>query len=362
MPPHKNKGKTVASDSSPKNELLRLHRATLASWLFWCALMGLLWGQIVTGTLHFRPLPFLILLTGLLVSTLLALGFGLRPLFRGTQRMLTLGWLIVALCPIVWLAVPCLVARQRQRDRQFVRDPAMHLAQAVGASLMEADIALRYSHRLETPHLVMFYDRLATPREDAEAMERHITQLETLLRRPLRSKLHWVRGTALGQERLSLYGLTFGSDRSYGGEPGRAQLDRHELAHAVIYQQAPWNATPPAFLIEGWAEWQGQGSEEVERQVRERREKGDTLPLATLVRPGKYYLHDGPAYIQGGAFVSFLLRRYGVEKFLRLYNTTGPRTFAADCRWIFGADLDTLEREFWRDLAPTKRSERKPRR
>jgi hypothetical protein len=41
------------------------------------------------------------------------------------------------------------------------------------------------------------------------------------------------------------------------------------------------------------------------------------------------------------------MRRYGVRRFLRLYNEGRPRTFDAACRVIFGTDLDALEKAFW---------------
>lgn len=333
--------------------MMPLCRTTLAAWLFWFATMGLLWGQILSNTLHFRPLPLIILLLGLLLSTLLAVGFSFRPFLSGNQVRVS-AWLFVALMPLMLLIAPCLYARQRQTERQFTTSWAMHLARAVGASLMEVDIAFRYPHRLETSRLVMFYDRLSAPRQDAEAMERHIAQLEARIGHPLRSKIHWVRGSALGQTGLSFYGLALGSDRSYNEksppEKERAvDLDRHELAHAVLTQQEPWNVSPPAFLSEGWAEWQGVGSQEIQRRAQERRKRGDTTSFATLLQPTWYYKHDGPAYTQGGAFVEFLTRRYGMEKFLRLYNTTTQRTFRADCRRIFGEDIEALERRFWQE-------------
>jgi hypothetical protein len=51
----------------------------------------------------------------------------------------------------------------------------------------------------------------------------------------------------------------------------------------------------------------------------------------------------------GSAFVDYLLRRYGVERFLRLYFTCRMGTFEADCRTILGDDFDGLERGFWEE-------------
>jgi hypothetical protein len=43
----------------------------------------------------------------------------------------------------------------------------------------------------------------------------------------------------------------------------------------------------------------------------------------------------------------YLLRTYGVEKFLQLYFTCKPGSFEADCCSVYGIDVDTLENAFW---------------
>jgi len=63
-----------------------------------------------------------------------------------------------------------------------------------------------------------------------------------------------------------------------------------------------------------------------------------------------WYHHDsGPVYEVGGAFVSFLLRKYGAKHFVELYFSCRPTTFEAECRRLFGTDLNALEKEFWED-------------
>ena len=54
-------------------------------------------------------------------------------------------------------------------------------------------------------------------------------------------------------------------------------------------------------------------------------------------------------YSVGGAFSDYLLRSYGVEKFLQLYFSCRPHTFEADCSRIYGVDFDDMEKAFWRD-------------
>jgi hypothetical protein len=47
--------------------------------------------------------------------------------------------------------------------------------------------------------------------------------------------------------------------------------------------------------------------------------------------------------------VSFLLRNYSGERFVRFYFACRPGTFEAECQNVFGLSLDDLEKEFWED-------------
>src|SRR5207245_512799 len=111
----------------------------------------------------------------------------------------------------------------------------------------------------ESKRLVMFYDdRVMQPARDLEAMDQHVARLEALLEAPLRERIFWVRGQALGQRRMQFGGLVLGSSHSptdweTADHPDRLSVDRHELAHAVIHQLAPSETDPPTLLVEGWA-------------------------------------------------------------------------------------------------------------
>jgi hypothetical protein len=63
-----------------------------------------------------------------------------------------------------------------------------------------------------------------------------------------------------------------------------------------------------------------------------------------------WYAHDnGAVYPVGGAFVDYVLRRYGAGKFVQLYFGVRPGTFELECSRILGDSLDTIERNFWVD-------------
>jgi hypothetical protein len=232
------------------------------------------------------------------------------------------------------------------------------------ASVMELQARYGYSHRLETEHLVMIYDdRVTTPERDAEAMEKHVARLVNVTGLPLREKIYWVRGELIGMGRMAVSGLALGSSHSprdwvSADHPQNLSVDRHELAHAVLHQAYKPDTNPPTLLVEGWAESQsGRATPELASSALESRAEWRARTngghqasyLKELVGPARYHHIDGPVYSVGGALADFLLRKYGVERFLKLYFTCTPETFEADWRRSFGADLDAVESDFWKE-------------
>src|SRR5579871_2322117 len=318
-------------------------------WIAWTLLTILLYGEFYMRVLHPLFLPFAFLLIVLVISFLSTLGLGLWQLLRGPKRLSALCALLASLAPILLMVIPCEYTRRLAEPRQVPRNALTAFAMMCGASLMEGQAAYLYPHRIETPHLIMVYDRLQTPQQDADTMEQHVTRLAAFLRRPLRAKILWVRGPLLGRQDISLFGLSLGSAES-PTDWKEDHLDRHELAHAVIAEQCPYDADPPAVLIEGWAESQaGYSSPELACHALRLRASGHHLPLWRLVSPAWYHHNEGPAYDEGGPLVDFLLRRYGVGRFLQLYDTCRPRSFAADCQRVLGVSLERLNALFWND-------------
>ena len=234
------------------------------------------------------------------------------------------------------------------------------------ASVMELELnyTSRYSNRLESEHLVMFYDdRVATPQRDLEEMEKHVARLMTMTDTPLRAKIYWVRGELMGKTRMAIAGMALGSSRSpdnweSADHPDNLSVDRHEFAHAVLHQRHRPGTNPPTLLVEGWADSQsGLKREKLayfalhSRQLW--RERTASNPRASylrdLVGPSWYHHIDGPVYSVGGALSDYLIRTYGVERFLRLYFTCTPEGFEADCCGIYGVEFDALENGFWMD-------------
>ncbi len=56
-----------------------------------------------------------------------------------------------------------------------------------------------------------------------------------------------------------------------------------------------------------------------------------------------YHRLDGPVPALGGAFVEFLIREHGADKFLRLYNESGEDRFKETFHAIYGVELEVME-------------------
>jgi hypothetical protein len=233
------------------------------------------------------------------------------------------------------------------------------------ASLMQVQAEYGYRHRLESERLVMFYDdRVTQPSRDVEAMDQHVARLEALLGEPLRERIFWVRGEALGQRRMQFGGLVLGSSSSPANwetadHPDRLSVDRHELAHAAIHQLAPRGTDPPTLLIEGWAE--AQAGMTTQKHAQSAKQSRDFWRERTGVGPEQSYLReltgrswyhhiDGPVYSVGGAFAEFLIRQYGIHRFLGLYFACRPGQFEAECDAQLGIRFELLETEFWQEV------------
>jgi hypothetical protein len=73
------------------------------------------------------------------------------------------------------------------------------------------------------------------------------------------------------------------------------------------------------------------------------------MGMRKLLGPSWYDRDLGPVYSFGGAFVDFLIRTHGIEKFLRIYNECRPASCEVAFLDVFGMDIDALEAEFWKD-------------
>jgi hypothetical protein len=326
--------------------------SSLVTFVSGALTFALLWGQHHWQVLHPHYLPFVSLITLMTVAAAVALGSGLWRVIRGPFRLCGLAWMILALIPLVLFGFVGLYAMVEWRDRRVPNNLPMNLAKVMGVTLMRLEAAFDYPIRLETERLVMLYDDLGHPGEDADAMDRHLAAMETMLGGSLRGKVFWIRGPLpkLGLGGLSTHGLALGSNTSPADWQSYVGLDRHELAHAAIDQFRSPGADPPYVLHEGWAQSRsGETTADLSREALTLRSANQDINLRELLGPSWYHRDRGPVYSFGGAFVDFLIRNYGTKKFLRLYNDCRPESFEAVIRDIFEVDIDALEAEFWKD-------------
>jgi hypothetical protein len=337
-----------------------MRRGTAVAYLGWAVAVTLLWVQDAMRVMHPASLLFVLLVAITFGAVLMVLAVALWRAVRGPRRLRALGWACAALAPVLLGVAPGLSALYQARSGQVSRALPFRLSGVAAASLMEAQAGYLYPHRVETERLVMFHDgRVSQPERDAREMERHVARLEKLTGRPLRAKIYWVRGPLLGMGRMALYGLALGSSESpddwdSSATTGLPSLDRHELAHAVLHQHQGPDDDPPTLLVEGWAESQaGMTASAMARSALESRAYKPRT-LRELVGPLWYHQVGAPSYGVGAGFVDFLVRRYGIERFLHLYFECRPETFESDCRAMLGVGLDELETQFWEAAERTR--------
>ena len=82
--------------------------------------------------------------------------------------------------------------------------------------------------------------------------------------------------------------------------PEMTQLDRHEMAHALIEALCSVDQDPPMLLCEGWAETQSEDCADLILTLKGKVETDATYTLQELVEPQWYDRSLGPGYTHGG--------------------------------------------------------------
>jgi hypothetical protein len=371
--------------SFPIDRLRPLRRRVVLAWACGLLSAGLLMIQTLLWVIHPWWLVFVILLVGTFVGSVGAMLRGLVRLLRGPRRRHTAVLMALGMLPAAfWISLGVLT-HSRWQQRNIRRDWPFLLTVRAAQCLMEAQAAVVYPRRIESERLVMYFDgRITDPERDLEAMDRHVADLEKMLGVKLAAKIHWVRGSLLGQRYLCCLGIALGTEQSPA-----SRLDRHELAHAVMgHCESAWS-DPPTVLEEGWAEAQSWNRFELDRMalgVRNVVQQWMATPksergafLKTLVDPvgfdrlfrnfekdanasyvealtDEYWYHrdKGPVYAVGGALVDYLIRKYGAPAYLEFHLGSRPGAVEAECRHVFGVGVREVEAGFWRDVAGRK--------
>jgi hypothetical protein len=328
-----------------------LRRFAVASWAGWTAALVSLWAQYQLGVYDTHGWLWLPFATLGAVAGLAALLVGLFRAVVGPRRRATLGWAVVGITPVLLNALLVGYMFYEQGRRNLPNTQAHKIGRMAAVTLLKVHAQLQYPHRLETARLVMYYDgRVTDPAGDAAAMDAHLVRLEGVLGRRQHSRIHWVRGQALGMHGMSIHSVALASEASPA-----SWFDRHELAHSFMYQFSDRGSEPPMLLLEGWAMAVDGHTEPLAATALSARIqfsvwRGTTTCLRSILSPDLYHVGIGHAYELGGALVDFLLRRFGADKFVEFYNAIRPESFDADCERVFGLRIDDLESEFWEDL------------
>lgn len=339
-------------------ELLRptLPRLAAVAWIAWLAGIGLMWGQYRLQVMHPHFLPLTLLLAIELLSTLAVLFGGLWRMARGPERARALGWLLLGTTPVWLTAGHISYGVWRIQSHVIPNNWLAKIGGPGGTAILDGLMRYAYPHRLEGRHVVMVYDRSTNPAADVAAMDRHIEQLEQVLGRPCRAKVHWIRGSLAGLWGVYGQGLAIADTTGFGPSVvGKLKMvDRHEVAHFVLEHHRGPDSDPPSVLCEGWAEWAEHPP--VDRPIQSARQAWRmkqwdvTCTLRDLTGDDWYACHELQAYQQGASLVNYILREHGPAKFVELYTTCRKATFADDCQRILGLDLDELDRRYWADV------------
>ncbi|MFN3649662.1 MAG: hypothetical protein ACK47B_08770 [Armatimonadota bacterium] len=346
--------------SPEKRPLQRRNRLPVfvgLAWSCWSLEILLLWLQLRAGVGLPWFWPFALLMALWLAAAGLLLVGGLYRIIRGPARGRAFAWTALGLVPLLLTAAAGETARRQWSDRRVPRGLALELVKIAAASAAVGEAQFRYPHRLQGKRITMVFHHLESPEADLAAMEAHLEALEREYPAGSGKRVIWARGPLLGRGGFSFFGLAAGSASSPHSWSG-PNVDRHELAHAFAALQRPPFADPPMLLHEGWAEARsGKDIADLAARALYLRD-GDGAPgVRELTSPDWYHQDSGPVYGIGGAFVDFLVRRYGAERFFRLYNTCRAETFDRDVARVLGAALEEVEREFWQDverLAPSR--------
>lgn len=155
-------------------------------------------------------------------------------------------------------------------------------------------------------------------------------------------RVFWQGGAAYENGRIL---ITY-SDRNYTTIPLRAYLD-HEITHALSQTFVPEGGETNALLSEGLATWTTgghYGPDPIHEIATALARSRAYVPLARLVTDFRAAQHE-TAYIEAASFVGWLIERWGMETFKRLYGN------AAVPHIVLGRTYADLEREWLRWLS-----------
>jgi hypothetical protein len=226
----------------------------------------------------------------------------------------------------------------------------------------------------ENSRIVLHYEPELSRREIISAVlqscEEELDSLTRLFGSPLRSRVtvylfsHWrdisvIRGPGIGGLAIPLANaVVIANDNRV------PELMRHELAHLFAFR---WSLHPPPLLREGIAVWL-QGTvfgQPIDTAVLSLLRAGG--PRLSSLLQSKFFFSEANrhmCYVLAGSFTGFLIRRYGWDRYRKLYRNCAGTRFRAKFQKYIGVSLEEAEWH-WRNeriVMPilNRRSGRKP--
>ncbi|MHC4399982.1 MAG: hypothetical protein ACYTG0_09905 [Planctomycetota bacterium] len=327
-----------------------MRRMAILALSVWVAVIG----SIALFTLfwrigYFRPhfLWGILSLAAMLIPMAWLAVAALWRCVRGPCRLRAVGWLLVGATPLVWTGAYLteLVIDAHIKARRSLNAP-VRVAGVWVSTMFDIEARWRYPRWTRGRHAVLMDDgQTLSPEKLVAEMDNHIQAMADLLGQPVPStEFPWVRGPLFGLDGQAVYHWALCGHEEDPGE--LTHLDRHEVAHALITALSGPDQYPPRLLIEGWAESQSSDRNKQIRNLAKDRKRGRAYSLQEFVRPDGYG-GGGPAYLEGGPVVHYLIERYGAETFFRLYSGVRRDSFHKDCRAILGDSWETVEEDFW---------------
>jgi hypothetical protein len=132
-----------------------------------------------------------------------------------------------------------------------------------------------------------------------------------------------------------------------GDDFNNQEMLRHEVAHLFSFQ---WSLTAPPLFSEGLPVWlqETAGGYPIDTVARPFL-CDQSLQLPQLLDPKFFFAEPQreACYLLAGSFTGFLIRRYGWEKYRKLFRQCDGKRFQAKFKKCFGVPLEQAELE-WR--------------
>ncbi|WP_146524742.1 hypothetical protein [Novipirellula artificiosorum] len=273
---------------------------------------------------------------------------GLRSLWRGNRRVAVVGWMLIGIVPLASFGVHRLSSVETFQNRLPNRVTTLDRVSACWLSSFFHAASLAKLDRSVTGRHVVLLDQgqSKNPRDLVAQMDAHLEQMAARIgQAPPQQMIYWVRGSILGIDGFAVGPWAFCSRNEDAAT--LTPLDRHEVAHSLVFTLSGPDQNPPHLLVEGWAESQSNDDKAMIESLQRDRSVHRHHRIDDLVQHPYYGASRGPTYSHGGPFCLFLMQRYTPETFFKLYRGVRRDSFRSDAERVLGDPWLEVESQFW---------------